>query len=1815
MGTNYSAGPFPHRLLAVFKELSLLRVRALMLKFEKMRQPLLDVVRRDELFVSRDEAKRLFKLKIMQTYELFRLMDHEHLGRISMLDLWGALALASLNSPDEKVEFLFNLVDYQRGGYVSRTNLQTLMVCATRGLARLKGIRAPDVRILNKTISVIAGMAFVNENGAISLRDVRVTMLMDENCKAYFAGLGSQVLSLSPCIYTHIPSLNAISNELSPCMDAQVLAMDSGMLVAQRRNIMLDLADVEAQIDQTALRLNIKKEDKEAYDSERGGDISALKISDMKAQVGAAGLKKQQAEAEAAAGDAARVVRPDELMGMPSDEQRLRRMQRAKMLSVAQGTPSLADAAVFRDPSARKKGGDGGGGGGGGGSFDAQAVQRKWSTLRCADDGMCELDIDIVEDLFEAAGVVLTDLEAEECLRAIRPNQLGRRRVEDVIEWYRTKMCTDVPVRVLPLWRKVANDVFESARQAQEAIFRVAAELNTQRAIIDAQAEKDKIVAAMLSEGAAKEAAEPSDATPVVTLGEIQGSQRMVAWQRQQLQSDPALLNWELTFGRPENVPMPAHLVEVAPEKVVEGAAKKNSKMMALLAKEKEKEEEKARAAALDEWERNKWKMSFQFDISIIPPPTSIADRTCFFDPVSLVMKDDVEAPDLLDYFKRTVPATASTAQADMPNSSVAWASFSLKPGASAEDELLLVKLLTNFFESVPYDYRANAYTQVSAKALRIAAPTPKDPDATTRVVLLALLHEEDWFRVIEEKLPPGLLLSRALRKASVHMRGLDSLEDLYKASFPFEAFEDRLFGPQEDELGDEGMNPIRYAKMQRQRHNAIQESVERAFRMSDEELKTHLRDRGLNIYGSHTDLATRARAAFKRQGQINGFGELSAFGADLCARIHKKFLAPKPPPEVVAKKAAGAKETTKAAEAAAAPAPDVGMSLWELNDLLNATGAATIYDRKDYKKVMEEQQLLVDKEGRLLSEGLTAYYELYGRLASDIRKLGVGSLDERLKGEVRASASYEPSAVSTLLGLLEDHNLLQRPLKMLAGLLGSSRDLSLESEFEGVGDLLGMAGLEPLRFLQEFVRSPGWLSSAVHKAAEWLADAEEGVLRSLRNGVFEEFGKYHVWDDAFADFFSTFRVPEHHHFDDTPPIDPQKYLWDRLDDILPPRSNLAEGNSVNKVVALRTLNVRVGEIINDRMKFRLTREQREDLMMLRVKFEARAVEMIKKVEEEKQNCSAHAAALYDGLRRCASGVRHIGCGTKDLTAKSKLVGLDFFSFLPKGVGEAAIPRQLREDKLRRATQRKEAAFNALEREKMRKDKNGPERAAARQKKAEAAQAKRKEEESHLFDEAFKALTVAREERKSATEIGNMVRLWERLQQTKATRYPKSLDAAVSQNNLACVLSEFYGPEHFKGKEAIRFMEAASAAVVTAILAHEPVNAVAEITAPPTEQSSVFIRRKGMAPLSEEELAGYAAAETFIFEVSEEAIVPFLAMLQNYLTVLRLAKGDPRNEDTLDRLFHVRRMVCHLWAALSMKEKDRVKNKVCRPLEGVLVFFMDNVEAQVLATLGEVKAEDESGGALKDLDETSLGGLSELTGTRTTVALDSSLRYKKRATVIGGELGLSREDLDFEVALKRAERQDKEAKMANARRDANILRQQTVRRRNRLYHLITSGEINRVFDLKAGHVLSEGAGINWGTDALPDDPLAFLDSDAGSSSIDQESQSMTTFQTESLATIGEGKKKTKKKMVTYENDDDNMSRGEESLVGGGSLAGVSIASYDESVVSLDSPKAKSEDPSKSENTKPKKGKAGLLSWLFRNRDQQIHKDAPPAAPR
>ncbi len=54
----------------------------------------------------------------------------------------------------------------------------------------------------------------------------------------------------------------------------------------------------------------------------------------------------------------------------------------------------------------------------------------------------------------------------------------------------------------------------------------------------------------------------------------------------------------------------------------------------------------------------------------------------------------------------------------------------------------------------------------------------------------------------------------------------------------------------------------------------------------------------------------------------------------------------------------------------------------------------------------------------------------------------------------------------------------------------------------------------------------------------------------------------------------------------------------------------------------------------------------------------------------------------------------------------------------------------------------------------------------------------------------------ARQERKTSAELMEMLKGWEALVSIREERYPGNYRAAVTQNDLACILLEFYGIEH-----------------------------------------------------------------------------------------------------------------------------------------------------------------------------------------------------------------------------------------------------------------------------------------------------------------------------------------------------------------------------------------------------------------------------------
>lgn len=168
-------------------------------------------------------------------------------------DLWCALALASTAQTSDKINFLFYLIDLNHDNYISSLDLTLILRCATRGFANLKGI----IHVPIKTINVLVKEAFqrvgviLNEAGEISLRDLRPYFLIDDKPRTYLSNLGTLIV-----------------------------VEDSSKLIEQRAELLKELAEVELELNKVEARYHAKKSDREAYETERGGDSSLVRLTE-----------------------------------------------------------------------------------------------------------------------------------------------------------------------------------------------------------------------------------------------------------------------------------------------------------------------------------------------------------------------------------------------------------------------------------------------------------------------------------------------------------------------------------------------------------------------------------------------------------------------------------------------------------------------------------------------------------------------------------------------------------------------------------------------------------------------------------------------------------------------------------------------------------------------------------------------------------------------------------------------------------------------------------------------------------------------------------------------------------------------------------------------------------------------------------------------------------------------------------------------------------------------------------------------------------------------------------------------------------------------------------------------------------------------------------------------------------------------------------------------------------------------------------------------------------------------------------------------
>lgn len=203
--------------------------------------------------MSRKQFQWTFQLNDIATYKLFQKFDPELKGYVAALDIWCALTLASSATSDEKINFLFHLIDLNHDDYISQMELKLIIRCATRGFSHLKGIIHVPIKVINQLIfeSFHRFGVILNESGEISLRDLRPYLLVDDKPRTYLANLGTLIV-----------------------------VEDSSKLIEQRAHLLKELAEIEVELQEVESAYTSKLSDKTAYESERGGDSHLVRLTE-----------------------------------------------------------------------------------------------------------------------------------------------------------------------------------------------------------------------------------------------------------------------------------------------------------------------------------------------------------------------------------------------------------------------------------------------------------------------------------------------------------------------------------------------------------------------------------------------------------------------------------------------------------------------------------------------------------------------------------------------------------------------------------------------------------------------------------------------------------------------------------------------------------------------------------------------------------------------------------------------------------------------------------------------------------------------------------------------------------------------------------------------------------------------------------------------------------------------------------------------------------------------------------------------------------------------------------------------------------------------------------------------------------------------------------------------------------------------------------------------------------------------------------------------------------------------------------------------
>lgn len=311
MGSHFSAGPF-RKEVEPFLNIQVTSLRAKLFHLDR----LLDPAYEEAAFLTKKQIQLVFKLSERRVFDVFSVFDRKKTGRVSRQEFFGALALASCDTPSDKVGLGFFIADENKDNHLSQSEVETLLICATRGLSSMKGLDAPALKTIRKIVTSMFNSESVvlNEKGFINVFDMKAYCQVNDLCRTYFADLGTQVE-----------------------------VIDSSKLIAQRKNLLMDLLRMQSRLTMLRTSVGYAAEDDGIYIKERGGDYLLLKFD-------ADDVQDEEVPQDDAAEDIysrAKLKFNSDIEGGISEAQRLRRLRRRNADSKEKSSNILNDAVAF----------------------------------------------------------------------------------------------------------------------------------------------------------------------------------------------------------------------------------------------------------------------------------------------------------------------------------------------------------------------------------------------------------------------------------------------------------------------------------------------------------------------------------------------------------------------------------------------------------------------------------------------------------------------------------------------------------------------------------------------------------------------------------------------------------------------------------------------------------------------------------------------------------------------------------------------------------------------------------------------------------------------------------------------------------------------------------------------------------------------------------------------------------------------------------------------------------------------------------------------------------------------------------------------------------------------------------------------------------------------------------------------------------------------------------------------------------------------------------------------------------------------------